>query len=299
MPTATPTHRRPPTLRVFLRAASAFVLALLALSAAPAVAVIGGVPDGTAHPNVGMIVGLDSARNDFPVLLCTGTLVKPDVVLTAAHCVQRDNGPYTNLNYVITFSSTVALDETLFPLKPLDGIAGTPVPYAGYDNTINYRQAGRSEFVAEGADDVGLLRLAAPVSGVTPAMIVSAGSSERCHQKRAAGGTAASTTPMPCARASSTIDITLPCTCAREVGPVLPATSLVPAMMWTTAGCRSSTSARKRASICALVWPLMPRSSTSPAKNAGSRGFQPSVIESPMSTTRAAEGGGSAPFSCR
>ncbi|MFN8123508.1 MAG: trypsin-like serine protease [Thermoleophilia bacterium] len=160
---------------MFLRAASAFVLALLALSAAPAVAVIGGVPDGTAHPNVGMIVGLDSARNDFPVLLCTGTLVKPDVVLTAAHCVQRDNGPYTNLNYVITFSSTVALDETLFPLKPLDGIAGTPVPYAGYDNTINYRQAGRSEFVAEGADDVGLLRLAAPVSGVTPAMIVSAG----------------------------------------------------------------------------------------------------------------------------
>lgn len=162
-------------MRVLLRAVGAFVLAVLALSAAPAVAVIGGVPDGDAHPNVGMIVGLDSARNDFPVLVCTGTLVKPDVVLTAAHCVQRDNGPYTNLNYVVTFSTVVALDETLFPLKPLDGIAGTPVPYAGYDNSINYRQAGRSEFVAEAADDVGLLRLAAPVTGVPPATIVSAG----------------------------------------------------------------------------------------------------------------------------
>ena len=42
-------------------------------------------------------------------------------------------------------------------------------------------------------------------------------------------------------------------------GPVLLAMSLVPAMIWTTLGCRSITSCRKRSSICGVVWPPIPR----------------------------------------
>src|SRR5208283_3841567 len=45
----------------------------------------------------------------------------------------------------------------------------------------------------------------------------------------------------------------------RDVGPVLPAMSLVPARMTTTLGSRAITSARKRSSIWGVVCPLMPR----------------------------------------
>ena len=44
-----------------------------------------------------------------------------------------------------------------------------------------------------------------------------------------------------------------------STGPVLPAMSLVPARITTTAGLSATTSCRKRISICGVVCPLMPR----------------------------------------
>jgi secreted trypsin-like serine protease len=65
------------------------VIALAALAAvslaAPAAAVINGVPDGEAHPNVGGLVAPE-AYPDGTWAYCTGTLISPRVFLTAAHC---------------------------------------------------------------------------------------------------------------------------------------------------------------------------------------------------------------------
>lgn len=60
-------------------------LALLPALAAPANAVIGGEPDGNRHPNVGGLVS-DTQYSDGTWLYCSGTLIAPDVFLTAAHC---------------------------------------------------------------------------------------------------------------------------------------------------------------------------------------------------------------------
>ena len=56
------------------------VCALALALAAPAGAIIGGQPDGTAHPWVGAV----AQGHEF----CSGTLLAPTIMLTAAHCFQ-------------------------------------------------------------------------------------------------------------------------------------------------------------------------------------------------------------------
>src|SRR5262249_14391904 len=57
---------------------AALLLAAVAVIAGPARAVLGGQPDGNAHPYVGY--------EDNGVFACSGTLLLPTVMLTAAHC---------------------------------------------------------------------------------------------------------------------------------------------------------------------------------------------------------------------
>src|SRR5919106_4383980 len=64
-------------------AAGALLLSLLA--AAPAAAITNGVPDGQRHPNVGGLVS-PTQYSDGTWLYCSGTLIAPDIFLTAAHC---------------------------------------------------------------------------------------------------------------------------------------------------------------------------------------------------------------------
>jgi V8-like Glu-specific endopeptidase len=59
-------------------------IAALAL-AAPAGAITNGGPDGNRHPEVGAILA-QQAYPDGTWAECTGTLIAPRVVLTAAHC---------------------------------------------------------------------------------------------------------------------------------------------------------------------------------------------------------------------
>jgi V8-like Glu-specific endopeptidase len=63
------------------RLALAGVAALVV--AAPALAITGGTLDGTAHPAVGLVLA-DPGTGLAPD--CSGTLVSPTVVVTAAHC---------------------------------------------------------------------------------------------------------------------------------------------------------------------------------------------------------------------
>src|SRR3712207_600362 len=53
------------------------------LASGMASAITYGQPDGNRHPYVGALVGADE-QGEF--LFCSGTLIAPDVFLTAAHC---------------------------------------------------------------------------------------------------------------------------------------------------------------------------------------------------------------------
>ena len=64
--------------------AAVLLLAVL-LPAYPASAITNGTVDGGAHPNVGGLVSA-TQYSDGTWLYCSGTLISPTVVLTAAHC---------------------------------------------------------------------------------------------------------------------------------------------------------------------------------------------------------------------
>jgi secreted trypsin-like serine protease len=63
------------------------ILALALLASGSAFAITGGQRDGNGHPNVGaMMAFTDPTAPNTLQLLCSGTLVAPQVFLTAAHC---------------------------------------------------------------------------------------------------------------------------------------------------------------------------------------------------------------------
>jgi hypothetical protein len=64
---------------------AAALIASLATSASPAMAITYGMPDGGTHPEVGALIA-DQAFSDGTWAYCSGTLVSPTVFVTAAHC---------------------------------------------------------------------------------------------------------------------------------------------------------------------------------------------------------------------
>ena len=161
------------------------VLAVAALggAAAPAGAVKGGVYDGNEHPNVGFIVGLDAQGDGL--FSCTGTLVTPTVVLTAAHCMTGSIMDGVD-QLVVSFSPTHELDASGRPVID-QYVSGTPDPHPAYvDRASIAGPGGAAAFLESQAFDIGLLRLQAPAAtvfpGITPAAITGPGTNNRYLQ---------------------------------------------------------------------------------------------------------------------
>lgn len=137
------------------RTMAAAVAALLALVLAPgqAGAVVGGQPDGDAHPYAGLILVPGEG-------VCSGTLIDEDVVLTAGHCTDFfDQEGFETV--LVTFDSEAAVDpETWLPVEG----EGTWYEASGWVTHPDYVEADWPFTY-----DYGVVLLADPVVGIEPA----------------------------------------------------------------------------------------------------------------------------------
>ena len=107
------------------------LLALLAASIMPAMAVTDGELDGEGHPYVGLMVAQDA--DGVPLWRCSGTLMSPKIFLTAGHCTEA---PAAHIE--IWFDSDV---ESGIPGNgyPFDGdVGGTPYTHPSYNPDAFY-----------------------------------------------------------------------------------------------------------------------------------------------------------------
>lgn len=136
------------------RTATLIVVALATLVfAAPAGAITYGTPDGDGHPWVAALVRVRPSDGAYRIL-CSGTLISPDVVLTAGHCT----------DFVASGGAT-ALYVSFDPVVPADHPEqATLIPTTGYLTHPDYNPRTL-------ANDVGLVFLDGQVSA-TPAQII-------------------------------------------------------------------------------------------------------------------------------
>jgi secreted trypsin-like serine protease len=130
-------------MKTFLRLLAAAVAAA-ALGVTPALAVIGGSPDGNAHPYVGMSVFFDSQGNTL--WRCSGFLVSPTVYVTAAHCA----GPETPGAPQPAFAGVWFGSGPISHSTPPD-VLGVPVANPQFNGNLPDH-------------DIGIVRLATPVT---------------------------------------------------------------------------------------------------------------------------------------
>jgi len=94
-----------------------FCLSLCLAGIAPAAAITFGVPDGEAHPAVGLIMYRYELHDPeigpyyYNARGCSGTLIAPDVFLTAAHCVYGEES-YVPILWV-SFDTNYSVFEVL------------------------------------------------------------------------------------------------------------------------------------------------------------------------------------------
>jgi hypothetical protein len=142
------------------------LLAMLFAMALPAAAVTGGQPDGNLHPNVGLIVFYDATGR----FRCSATLVSPTVLVTAAHCTEGVLG-----STLVTFESVIAEQPPRpFPVAADPSVGYTPeeITAAGYLSGTAYTHPDYSGFTdLANWNDVGVIVLDEPVTGITPATL--------------------------------------------------------------------------------------------------------------------------------
>jgi hypothetical protein len=102
----------------------AIVAMLLLATVGVASAITNGQPDGNNHPYVGLLVFDDAPGH--PAWRCSGSLIAPDVVLTAGHCT--DGAVAAR----VWFAEDVTYDAVPFPLYPYGGSGSGAIEGTAY-----------------------------------------------------------------------------------------------------------------------------------------------------------------------
>lgn len=131
-----------------------FLVAMLLAAVPLAQAITFGQPDGNAHPNVGAMIVQEP--DGVKYLYCSGTLIAPDVFLTAAHCTAAAAayGAAPHDAYV-TFDPVWDENATLY--------RGTYYLNPDYGHDMH------------NLNDVAVIVLDDPVQGIVPASLPPAG----------------------------------------------------------------------------------------------------------------------------
>jgi hypothetical protein len=140
----------------------ASVVALLVLGTSLTHAILNGTLDGNLHPNVGVVIFAVDGELFSP---CSGNLIAPTVFVTAAHCVEYIDSVGATQVWV-TFDSHVVADVDLIHVSNLDTstlIPGTLHPNPAFDAH------------APDPNDVAVITFETPVTGITPAVLPTAG----------------------------------------------------------------------------------------------------------------------------
>jgi secreted trypsin-like serine protease len=151
-------------------------LVLVVALSAPAGAITNGTEDNGNHPYIGLLVFDDAPGH--PAWRCSGSLISPTVVLTAAHCT---DGAVAARAW---FQDDVTYDTVPFPLYPYGGTGsgateGTPYVYAGYESPFGNGLVGFSR------GDVGIVVLDSPVTVSRYAQLPTAGTADTLKNKAA------------------------------------------------------------------------------------------------------------------
>jgi len=159
-----------------LRVLAIVLSALVALGLqSPAMAITGGTADGDAHPNVAAILAY-SPEGRF---LCTATLIRPTVLLTAGHCTDGVTG-----RVLVDFDSVIA-EEPPLPFAAADpdqGFTTAEIAATGHQAGTAYTYPGFDDFAdAKNPNDVGVVVLDEPAP-VAPTALAPVGTLDAIDQ---------------------------------------------------------------------------------------------------------------------
>ena len=141
----------------------ATVLIALLLKPVPVSAITYGFVDtNNTYSNVGAFIVQSTSGEIYPI--CSGTLITPDVFLTASHCTQY----FTNVLEPLGYTAYVSFDKSI----PFGSLTSNKTKLYAIDTVVtnpNYNQSQSD------SGDIAVLILDSSVRGITPATLPDCG----------------------------------------------------------------------------------------------------------------------------